>query len=159
MLQASETSIARCPDEIQTLLGLGEAPVERTRSLTRPLQPDEAAQLLPMVLRGIRGLLDVLDTVPGIQHLDSLSILATARVPAEAFEAARDAGLEGLSPDVEFDAILSAAIGGAAATRSRRRRGDAGAARMANPPDLGSRAASRSARAGRSQRARERTSD
>ena len=136
VLQASETSIARCPDEIQTLLGLGEAPVERTRSLTRPLQPDEAAQLLPMVLRGIRGLLDVLDTVPGIQHLDSLSILATARVPAEAFEAARDAGLEGLSPDVEFDAILSAAIGGPLPPGADVDAAMQGAARMANPPDL-----------------------
>jgi len=132
----TEQVVIRSAAELAATLRSGEAPVERTRTVWRALGTAEAAALLPLVLRGLGGGLDLAGELPGLQHLDTLGLEATARVTTTAIQEARDAGLRGLSADEEIDAILAAATGAPMPAGADRRSALAGARALDTPPTL-----------------------
>jgi hypothetical protein len=132
----SERLTVRTTEQLEAALGTGDAPLDWDRTVTRQLSPDEAEPLLPLVTRALAGTLGALGHTPGIQELEALHLEATATVPADAIAAARAAGLVGLSPQEEVDAILAAATGGTLAPGRNPEGAAAGARALPAPPRL-----------------------
>jgi hypothetical protein len=134
--ETTERRTARTPEQVDALLGRGDAPVDTTRSHARALAPAEADALLPLVVWGLVRAADLGAGLPAVQHLEQLRLEATATVPADAIAAARAAGSPGRSTEEDVDAILAAATGGPLPSGPAGAGARAGAAAMPAPPSL-----------------------